>query len=54
MIALVFAICLAVFAICFWHAFGELDPPRGGIGNQSSSLGVGVDQAVAKRDGRSS
>jgi hypothetical protein len=54
MIAFVFAISLGIFAICFWRAFGELDPPRGVIGKTSSSLGVGVGEAIAKRDGRAS
>jgi hypothetical protein len=51
MIALVFALCLVIYAIRFWLAFGELERPPSAIGSQSSNSRVGVDNAVVQGDG---
>jgi hypothetical protein len=49
MIALAFALCLIIYAICFWLAFGELERPPGAISSQLSNSRVGVDKAVVQR-----
>lgn len=54
MIAFAFVLCLIIYAICFWLAFGELERPQGAISSQSGSSDVGVDKAVVRRDGRAS
>ena len=54
MIAFAFVLCLIIYAICFWLAFGELERPQGAISSQSGSSDVGVDKAVPRRDGRAS
>jgi hypothetical protein len=50
MIALAFAFCLIIYAICFWLAFGELEQPQGAISSQSRHSRVGVDKAVVQRE----
>jgi len=50
MIAFAFVLCLVVYAICFWFAFGELERPRGAIRSQSRSSGVA--KAAVRRDSR--
>ncbi len=42
MIAFVFVLCLVVYAVCFWLAFGELEGRSGAASNQSRSSGLGV------------
>jgi hypothetical protein len=54
MIALVFVICLVIYAICFWQAFGELEPPRGATSNKSTRSRVDVDEAIVRRERRMS
>lgn len=52
MIALAFVLCLIVYAICFWLAFGELEQRPGAISSQSGGASVG--SSVVQRDGPTS